>query len=239
MVEPAARYEEVQIPLEEPAHGLDSVSGMLGIPEWWPTGSRVGLVLAHGASRDATDPLLAELQRCLTERKYLSLRFNFPFGEAKKRRPDPAAALERTYRAAIGVLGRDPTAAPAHLLVGGIGLGGIVAAQIATARLRVDGVYFLSYPLHKRDEPEENVQADPLFRIVAPMLFIQGTRDRQCDLEALRRTLTRVGAPTTLHVVQDADQRLHVPKRSERTQEQVLDEIVGTLDAWCTRVVEP
>jgi len=46
-LEPTARYEDVRIPLHEPGHELESVSGVLGIPEWWPTGSRVGVVLAQ------------------------------------------------------------------------------------------------------------------------------------------------------------------------------------------------
>jgi predicted alpha/beta-hydrolase family hydrolase len=238
LVEPSARYEDLRIPLEEPCQGLETVSGILGIPEWWPTGARTGLVLAHSSGRDLSDPLLEGLHPALTERKYLSLRFNFPFGEAKKKRPDPPAVLERAFRAAIGALGRDPTAAPAHLFVGGIGLGGFVAAQIATARLRVDGVFFLGYPLHSRDEPEKNLRADPLFRIVAPMLFVQGTRDRHCDLDTLRRTLLRVGAPTTLHVVAEADQHFGVPKRSGRDGEDVRSELLDTLDGWCTKVLE-
>ena len=31
---------------------------MLGIPEWWPTGSRIGVVLAHDSGRDLNDPLV-------------------------------------------------------------------------------------------------------------------------------------------------------------------------------------
>lgn len=237
MVEPSARFEQVRIPLEEPVHGVESVSGVLGIPEWWPTGSRVGVVLAHGTARDLHDPVVEVLQRGLTERKYLSVRFNFPFAEAKKKRPDAAAVLERTFRSAIALLGRDPTAAPAHLFVGGMGLGGQVAAQVATARLRVEGAFFLAYPLHSRDDPEKNVRADALFRIVSPMLFVQGTRDRHCDLPTLRRTLARVGAPTMLHVVEGADQHLEVPKRAGRDLEDVLREVLDTLDTWFQRVL--
>lgn len=238
MVEPSARYEELRIPLEEPAQDLDHVSGVLGIPEWWPTGSRVGVVLAHGSARDLSDPLVAGLHEGLTERKYLTLRFNFPFGEAKKKRPDSPAVLERAFRSAIAALGRDPTAAPAHLFVGGVGIGGLVAAQVAASRLRVEGVFFLGYPLHSRDDPAKNLRADALYRIVAPMLFVQGTRDRTCDLDTLRRTLARVGAPTALHVISEADQHFQVPKRSGRSEEDVRTELLTALDGWCQRVLE-
>ena len=102
MVEPASRYEEIKIPLSEPIHGLDAVSAVLGVPRWWPTGSRVGVVIAHGANADMNSEAVEGLHRALTERRYFSLRFNFPFAEAGKRRPDSLPVLRRTMRAALG-----------------------------------------------------------------------------------------------------------------------------------------
>jgi uncharacterized protein len=237
LVESSARFEEVRIPLDEPVGNVAAVGGALGVPEWWPTGSRIGIVIAHGSGRDMNDPLVAALQRGLTERKMLALRFNFPFAEAKRPRPDRPAALERALRSAVAVLGRDPSAAPAHLFVGGIGLGGLVAAQAAATRLRVNGVFLIGYPLHSRDQPTRNVHAEPLFRMVAPLLFVQGSRDRTCDLDALKRTFTRIGARKTLHVVPEADHTMSIPKRSGRPQTDIARELLDVLDAWCRHVL--
>jgi predicted alpha/beta-hydrolase family hydrolase len=236
-VEPSARLQEVQIPLEEPVGDLSAVSGVLGVPEWWPTGARIGVVLAHGSGRDMNDPLVEALQRGLTQRKVLALRFNFPFAQQQRPRPDPLPVLERTFRHAVAVLARDPSAAPAHLFVGGVGLGAQVAVQCAAARLRVDGVFALGYPLHSRDQPDKNLRAEALFRQVAPILFIQGTRDRTCDLDALRRILTRVGAPKTLHVIPEADGTLSVPRRSGRPPESVYAEVLEAIDVWTRKVI--
>ena len=238
MVEPSARFEDVKIPLAEPVHGLAEVSAVLGIPRWWPTGARVGVVLAHGAGAGANyeEPAIAELHRELTERRYLCLRFNFPWAEAGKRRPDPPGVLRRTLRAAIGILTRDPTAQPAHLFLAGRGLGAEVAAELSVARLRADGLVLLGYPLHaaKEDTPSD---ADSLYRVVAPMLFLAGTRDPQCNPDVLRRTLGRIGAPTELHVVQEADQRFKVLKKSGRTPEEVSEEMLGVVDGWIEKVL--
>lgn len=236
MVEPSARFEELQIPLAESVDDLRHVSAVLGIPQWWPTGSRVGVVLAHGRGESLADPLIEHLQRELTERRYLTLRFNFPFAEQGKRGPDPAAVLRRTYQAAIAVLGRDPTAAPAHLFLGGKGVGAQAAAALAT-RLRLDGLFFLGFPLHPQDKPEK-AKADDLYRIISPMLFVQGTRDRYCDLDTLRQTLSRVGAPIALHVAEEADHRFKVLKKSLRRPEEVHEEVLATLDAWMQKVLE-
>lgn len=237
MVDPTARFENIKIPLPDPVHGLDSVSGVLGIPRWWPTGARVSVVIAHGAGRDMDDPIIEDLHRELTERHYLTLRFNQPFAEAGKRRPDPVRVLRRTMRAAVSVLAADPTAAPAHLFLGGKGLGGQVAADLAGSRVRVDGLFFLGYPLHTAGKPE-TAQADQLYRLISPMLFIQGDRDRSCDLDVLRQTLTRVGAPTTLQICRDADQHFKVLKKSDRTEEEVRAEVANGVDAWITRILE-
>lgn len=237
MVEPAARFEEVKIPLREPVHDLDSLSGVLGVPEWWPTGSRVGVVLAHGSSSDMRDPMVEWLHRELTERKFLSLRFNFPFAEAGRSRPDPLPVLDRAYRAAITLLGRDPTSAPAHLVLGGLNLGGSVAAELGAGGMHVDGFFFLGYPLHPQGKPEK-ARPDHLFRIISPMLFVQGTRDRSCDLGALRSTLARVGAPTALHTVEEADQRFRVTKKSPRSVEEVQREVLEAVVGWIDKLLE-
>jgi predicted alpha/beta-hydrolase family hydrolase len=236
VVEPSSRFEEIKIPLPDPVHGLQEVSGVLGIPRWWPTGARIGVVLAHGQTDDISDPLIEYLHRELTDRRYLTLRFNFPFAEAKKRRVDTEQVLRRTFRAAIGALARDPSAAPAHLFLGGKGVGGQVAADLAGARVRVDGLFLLGYPLHPQDKPEE-ATPEQLYRVVSPLLFAQGTRDRHCDLDVLRKTLLRVGAPTHLQVINDADRHFKVPKKTGRSDEDVHAEILGGLDLWIQKVV--
>ncbi|MDJ0787811.1 MAG: dienelactone hydrolase family protein [Myxococcota bacterium] len=229
MAEGEPRFEQVEIPLPEPLHGLESVTATLGIPEWWPTGARVSVVLAHGTQLD--DPQLESLQHKLTARKVLTLRFAFPFVVAGKKKADPMSVLERTYIDALSILSRDPTAAPAHVFIGGKNLGAYTAAHVATRRVRAEGVFFLGYPLHKQDDPSDP-RADRLYRIINPMLFIQGEKDRHCDLATLKQTLARIGAPWNLHRVPEADHSFRVPKKSGRSAEDVEAEMLATLEAW-------
>ena len=236
MVEPSARYEDIKIPLSETVHGLDEVSAVLGIPRWWPTGARVGVVMVHGTGGGVDEPTLTALHRELTEQRYLCLRFNFPFAEAGKRKVDDPQVLKRTLRAAIATLARDPTAAPAHLFLVGRGLGAEVAAELSISRLRADGLVLLGYPLHAAGKTDE-AEADQLYRVVAPMLFVTGTRDRYCDVDSLRRILARVGAPTHLHTVEEADQNFRVLKKSPRSQEEVDAELLNVVDRWIDKVL--
>ena len=157
--------------------------------------------------------------------------FNLPFAEAQKRRPDEMPVLRRAMRSAVGALGRDPTAAPGHLFLGGHGLGGQVAADLASARVRVDGLFLMAYPLHPANRPEQ-LQPEQLFRIVSPALFLQGDRDNTCDVETLRQTLVRVGAPTSLQVIAAADRHFKVLKKSGRKQDEVYVQLCDLLDDW-------
>jgi len=234
-MEPAARFEELKIPVPSEKGGLE-VSGVLGVPEWWPSGARVGVVLAAGSSGRCDEPLVEDLHRQLTERKFLSLRFNFPFGEAGKKRPDPFLTLRQTYRAAVQILSADPTSAPAHVFIGGVGLGAKVASHVATDRIRVSGLFGLGYPLHPSGKPEK-VDAEQLYRVITPMLFVQGSKAKNCDLDLLRRSLARVCAPTALHVVEEADHLFKVAKKSGRTPEEVRREILTALETWFDKVV--
>jgi predicted alpha/beta-hydrolase family hydrolase len=233
-IEPTARFEKVEIPLGEPVYGLESVPATLGVPEWWPTGSRVSVIIAHGSQKE--DPLLQFLQEQLTERKLLTLRFHFPFVEAGKKRPDSQAVMLRVFRAAIGLLARDPTAAPAHVFLGGKNVGALAAAHAGTARLRLDGLFLLGFPLHKQGDTSK-LRTERLFRVVSPILFATGTRDRNCELDVLRRIVLRIGAPTAIHAVEEADQGFKVTKKSTRTQEEVDREILGTVEAWIRKIL--
>ena len=95
----------------------------------------------------------------------------------------------------------------------------------------------MGFPLHPPGKPGL-VSPEQLFRVISPMLFMQGERDRQCDLDLLRRTLTRVGAPTILQVLGEADQHFKVLKRSHRTEEEVQQELLAYIYAWIQKIVD-
>jgi len=237
-VEHAARFEEVRIQLPESLDGVDALSAVVGIPEWWPTGARVAVAIAHGAEADLDDPMVEFLHRSLAAHKYLTVRFNFPFAESGRARADrDVELLDRAFRAALSVLGRDPSAAPSHLFLGGMGLGGQVAARLASARLQIDGVFFLGYPLHAPGDADPSM-AEALYRIIPSMLFVQGSDDPSCDLGALRRVLSRVGAPTTLRIVDGADETLLAPGRSEAEDEAGRLAVASTLAEWIEKVLD-
>jgi len=213
-----------------------TISGRIGTPEWWPSGHRASVVLAHDLGSDLNDPLLKILQERLTQKGFLSIAFNFPFAERGKKRPDPMPTLEKCYRAAGQALLRDPEEAPSIMVFAGLGLGARVAAQVIAVGTKADGLICLGYPLHPAGKPSQQ-KADSLFRIICPMLFVQGSRDAHCRIDRLESLRRRIGAPTQLVVVEDADHSLRPVKRTHRTAEEMIEEMLGAVESYLARTV--
>jgi predicted alpha/beta-hydrolase family hydrolase len=95
----------------------------------------------------------------------------------------------------------------------------------------VAGIAFVGFPLHPAKQPGVS-RAEHLAKVATPMLFLQGTRDDLADLGLLRPIVVRLGDRATLHVVEHADHMFHVLKRSGRTEDEVMEELVDTIEAW-------
>jgi predicted alpha/beta-hydrolase family hydrolase len=66
------------------------------------------------------------------------------------------------------------------------------------------------------------------------MLFVQGTRDTFARPDLLATVLS--GLPSaTFHAIAEADHGFHVPKRTGRTDAEVLDEVIATVAEWIAR----
>src|SRR5688572_6154869 len=63
------------------------------------------LTLAHGAGAGMNHAFMVTLAQSLAEVGIATMRFNFPFTEHKKGRPDPPAIAHKTIEAAISNAG--------------------------------------------------------------------------------------------------------------------------------------
>jgi uncharacterized protein len=109
-----------------------------------------------------------------------------------------------------------------------------MASHVAAAGEPCSGLVFLGYPLHPPGRTDK-LRAEHLGRIAVPMLFIEGTRDPFCDLDLLRRVLKKLKAPTTLHIIEGGDHSFRVPKALQRSEAQVLEEVVEVAAGWVGR----
>lgn len=80
-------------------------------------------------------------------------------------------------------------------------------------------------------------RADHLGDVAAPMLFVQGTRDRLADLDRLAPITARLGDGARLHVIEGGDHGFAVLKRSGRRDEDVLAEIGDAVSRWASPLI--
>ncbi len=214
-----------------------TVSAVIAYPDGFAAGRVPGVILAHGAGSDMTNPLLVAVHEGLGRQGYLSVTFNFPYTEQSRRAPDPAPVLEACYRSVMAAVRTDTALRLPHLVIGGKSLGGRIASQLAAQGEASDGVLLLGYPLHPPGKPEK-LRVEHLTRITVPMLFFAGTRDPLCTLALLRQTLKKLVVPVTVHVIAEGDHSFGVPKRTGRTQEDVYEEIITASSTWIRETLQ-
>ncbi len=196
-----------------------------------PPEPRCLLVLGHGAGAGMTHPFMEDMAERLARRNIATVRYQFPYMEQGKRRPNPAPVLKATVRSAVTAATELGGGLP--LLAGGKSMGGRMTSLAASeeALPGVLGLVFFGFPLHAAGTPGAE-RAKHLADVEAPMLFLQGTRDRLADLELLRPVCRGLGGRCTLEVLDQADHSFRVPKRSGTDQEGVLDRLADTVLAW-------
>lgn len=203
---------------------------------WWtPPQPRAGLLLAHGAGAGMNHPFMSAMAQRFFDHGVATLRFQFPYMHAGKKRPDPAPRLRATVEAAYR---QAQTLAPKlPWLAGGKSMGGRIASHCAAegSLPGLRGLVFLGFPLHPPGKPSQ-ARAAHLQRVTVPMLFLQGTRDTLARLEFLTPVCEAL-AFATLHLEEGADHGFHVLKRSGRTDDEVQDALAQTASDWLTRTL--
>src|SRR5579871_853839 len=192
--------------------GAGELPGLLNLPD----NARWILALAHGAGAGMRHPFLESLSAQLANVGIATLRYQFPYMDARRRVPDRPAVLTATVATAARTASEAAPGLP--LLAGGKSMGGRMSSQAAAEGLLagVSGLVFFGFPLHPPNRPG-TTRAEHLFKVTQPMLFLQGTRDAFADLKLLRPIIAKLGSRAMLHLIDDADHSFHIPKKSGRT----------------------
>jgi predicted alpha/beta-hydrolase family hydrolase len=215
------RPRKIKIPLADES----TVSGLLGsVPK--PV---AGYIFAHGAGAGMDHSFMEAVARGFAERGIATLRYQFPYMENGSRRPDPPGIARATVRAAVDAASKLMPSIP--LFAGGKSFGGRMTSQAQAEEplLGVRGLLFFGFPLHPAGKPSTD-RAKHLAGIKVPMLFLQGTKDTLAEMDLLEPTVKEVGG--TLCAFDGADHSFHVPRRSGRTDEQVMIELLDAAANW-------
>jgi len=195
--------------------------------------SPTAVLLAHGAGAGQDHRFMVTMRNGLAVSGVTTMTFNYAYTDGGRRAPDRLPRLLEVHHAAYERL-RDYAD---RVVLAGKSMGGRVGSHLAggvgdepgRTGDELAGVVYLAYPLVPLGKSEPR-SVEHLQRIDAPQLFIAGTRDRLSPpplitdvAAALRRA--------TVHVIDDADHGFHVPKRTGRTDQDVMKELIELVAA--------
>ena len=187
------------------------------------------LIIAHGAGGPMYSPFITYFHKGLAERGYLTVKFNFPYMEARRKVPDKKEILETSYRQVIEEV-KASRYRPKRIFVGGKSMGGRIASQVVASGVDVDGLFFLGYPLHRPGQPEL-LRDEHLYRIERPMLFLSGTKDQFAKRELLAEVVSKLGGKAEIHWIEGGDHSFNTHQGKDDLVKSYT-EAMKTLDIW-------
>src|SRR5512133_1820140 len=151
------------------------------------------ILFAPGAGAPSTSPWMGRWAAHLSSYGTV-VRFDYPYMLAGRRAPDRLPALVAAHRAALDQAGRRDRVA---VVLAGKSMGSRVGCHVALEE-PIAALVCLGYPLRGgRGE----LRSDVLLALRTPVLFVQGSRDALCPLDALDEVRRRMQAISGLHVV--------------------------------------
>ena len=201
-------------------------------------GSKICFVMAHGAGAGMTHHFMEAVASGLENRSITTLRYQFPYMEEGRKRPDQPAVAHTAVRAAVADAARRfPRLV---LIAGGKSFGGRMTSQTQSiAPLPgISGLAFFGFPLHPAGKVSD-ARGAHLSGVKVPMLFLQGTRDKLADLMLLQTVSAKLGKRATLVKIPDADHGFHVPARSGKTDEDVMEDLLDAFAGWAKDLKRP
>src|SRR3989441_9785753 len=140
------------------------ISVVTGLPSTFS--SRACVVIAHGAGGPMYSSFITYFHTELARRGFLTVKFNFPYMEARKRIPDRKEVLEDSFRRVVEQVRTGPHK-PTSIFLGGKSIGGRIASQAAAGGVERDGLFFFGYSLHPPRMPPE-LSGNHLFQVKGP-----------------------------------------------------------------------
>ena len=205
---------------------IGKVSGRCFIP----SKPKCVLTLAHGAGAGMNHSFMETLASRLAELGITTLRFNFPFAENKKGRPDSPPIAHQTIKAAIAKAQELFPKLP--LFVAGKSFGGRMSSQYLSTKHddSIQGIIFYGFPLHPAGSPSTE-RAEHLKQVQLPMLFLQGSKDALATwdlIEAVCKTLRKA----RLVKLEGADHSFKAGKKD------IMSALVDTTKQWTEKIMD-
>jgi predicted alpha/beta-hydrolase family hydrolase len=182
------------------------------------------MVLAHGAGAGPDHPFMIGARDRFAERGLQVVTFPYPYMAEGRRAPDRQQTLLAAHRAVVAHVSRPGV----PVVLAGKSMGGRMASHLDD--VGAAAFVYLGYPLVPPGKTEPR-DTSHLRRLTAPMLFVQGDRDRLAPMPAIRALVGRLPGASLLEVP-GADHQFHVLKSTGLTDGDVLDRVADDTTAW-------
>ncbi len=157
---------------------------------------------------------------------------DYPYMSEGRKRPDSLPQLIEAHTSALRQLQQSHDG-PIVLI--GKSMGSRIGCHVSLKE-KVAAVVCLGYPLCGAGDPTK-LRDKVLREMTAPILFVQGTRDKLCPLELLEPIRAGMSARHALHVVEEGDHSLLVTKKWLKAHGQTQEEVDQRILERICRVV--
>ena len=196
------------------------------------------MLLAHGAGANLDHHHMQHIADSLAEKRIATLRFNFPYMQAGKKRTDTLPVCLAAINLGLQALLHKETSCP--ILLAGHSFGGRMMSHYAATQLadeelmpasqRIAGLVYFSFPLHPTGKPDTK-RAGHMSEIALPQVFLSGTRDTLAQGDLLTQTVHGM-QNAKIHWLDTADHGFKILKRTRTNPESVYHESARIVHDW-------
>ncbi len=213
--------KSISIPISEK---IGDISALLIEPQQ----AKALIVLAHGAGAGMNHSFMESLALALQMESIATLRYNFPYMEQGRRRPDFPAVAEKTVEMVLEYakdLGKEYP-----IYASGKSFGGRMSSQrMSKDGLEyVKGLIFYGFPLHAMGKSGTE-RAEHLKSVKPPMLFLQGTKDRLATPDLIEEVTDQI-PNAELQFFENADHSFKVKK------EVLIEPLAQATSKWIDKI---
>ena len=191
---------------------------------------KYALVLAHGAGAGMEHPFMSALAEGIAQTNGHVIRFNFPYMEKGRKAPgspkEAIATIDAVVKAVVKLYPDLP------IFLSGKSYGGRMSSHFLTEQPSdfVKGIIYFGFPMHALGKDGKE-RANHLAEIAIPQLFIQGTKDKLANFDLISQVISEQ-QNAALQAIADGDHSFKVPKKSGKSSEDILKDIVGATNEW-------
>ena len=192
------------------------------------------MIFSHGAGAGMHHSFMKAVSASLVEQDIAVARFNFPYMQQGRKSPGSPKSNIEAWKLVVEHI-QSTTDLP--IFLSGKSYGGRMASHLLAEKLvdNIAGLIYFGFPLHAPGRDSKD-RAAHLSEVIVPQLFLQGSNDKLANLEMIKEVVSEL-SEAEIAVYDHADHSFNVPKKSGKTKEEMMDELVSKAATWMKGLV--